>query len=232
MEYTQEFAHNRSKVYGLLSHFYINPPDRKILNLDLETSLKIFKISLNGIDEPFKEIEEGRKILTNYISKKSESFDEESLLSLLKDWTRLLRGVDIKGPLPPYESVYLTGRLQNKPAQEINRLFSKMGIKIPEQWHQPSDYIGVELDFMRLLCEMENEAFRGNDSHHLQEILRIENSFLRNHLGLWVSDFCENTKREAREDFFKGIASLTKGIINYDKILIPYLLERLFRSWS
>ena len=57
------------------------------------------------------------------------------------------------------------------------------------------------------------------------EVLEEENSFLENHLGLWISIFCEKMLKEAREDFFIGVARLTKGLVEYDRVWIPHLLN-------
>lgn len=220
----KDIAYYRSMIYGTLSHFYIYIPDQKITSIDWKTSFYLLENPINETETIIKEIEDGAKILINFTSK---NFTKESLLNLLKEWTRILRGIDIKGPLPPYESVYLTGRLQNKPAQEIYHLFLKMGVNIPEEWHQPPDYIGVELDFMRLLCERELEAWKIENLNLVKETFLTENSFIKNHIGSWVPDFCETMKKEARLKYFKGIARLTKGMIEYDKVLIPFILENL-----
>ncbi len=222
MESFIDTALNRSKVYKNLSHFYIYIPDQKIMLLDWKPALMILENPIYSNGPILQEIEEGAKILINF---SYEKFAQQSL-SLLKEWTRFLRGVYIKGPLPPYESVYLTGRLQNKPAQEIYYLFSQMGINIPEEWHQPADYIGVELDFMRLLCEMEMDGWKRENFDSVKETLLIEDSFLISHVGSWVPEFCQIIEDEAHEEYFKGIARLTKGLIEYDKLLIPYIIEK------
>ncbi len=222
MESFIDTALNRSKVYKNLSHFFIYIPDQKTVLLDWKPALKILENPIYSNEPILQEIEEGAKILINF---SYEKFAQQSL-NLVKEWTRFLRGVYIKGPLPPYESVYLTGRLQSKPAQEIYYLFSQMGINIPEEWHQPPDYIGVELDFMRLLCEMEMDGWKKVNFDSIKETLLIEDSFLISHVGSWVPEFCQIIEDEAQEVYFKGIARLTKGLIEYDKLLIPYIIEK------
>lgn len=222
MENHKNLATYRSNLYGLLSSVYLQIPDRGILGLHWESAFKLLEFPQvgttrfrEGTEDALKEIENGLRLINAYISKEDHAF-EKDLSNLSKDWTRLFRGVDKGGPLPPYESLYRTGKLQEKPAQDIHRLFSKMGVHVPEEWHQPPDYIGVELDFMRLLCEKEREAWEeGRDSVH--EVLEEENSFLENHLGLWIPLFCERMVNYAREDFFRGIAHLTIGLIEYDR---------------
>lgn len=224
MENLRELAYYRSKIYGNLAYSYIYPPNEKIVELDWQLKLQIFMNHINNYKEIVSEIEESLKLITNLLF---EKITNDSLYNILKEWTRLFRGVDRRGSIPPYESVFHTGRLQGKSAQQIYRLFSKMGITIPEEWHQPPDYIGVELDFMRLICENEMDAWEKNDIKLAKESLHIENSFIENHLGSWIGIFYENIKGYLKENYFRGIARLTKCIVEYDKILIPNLLRKL-----
>jgi TorA maturation chaperone TorD len=219
-----ELAEYRSSLYALLASVYIQAPTRTTLSLNWEPILKLLGFPKKGAEKSLKDIEKGLRLIKDYVLKK-DLLGEEGLVDLSKDWTRLVRGVDIKGLLPPNESLYRTGRLQEKPVQEINRLFSKMGIRVPEEWHQPSDYIGVELDFMHLLCEKEKEAWEKNQSDSVHEIAEIEKSFLENHLGLWAPIFSEKMIEQAREDFFRGIGRLTKGIVGYDRIWTLHFLH-------
>lgn len=220
----QDLARCRSNLYALLSSVYLQIPQKEIFSLNWDVVAPIFGAPQKGAEKSFQEMEKGLKLIRNSMSLKNQSMDER-MNGLLKDWTRLFRGVDLKGPLPPYESLYRTGKLQDKPAQEINRLFSAMGIRIPEEWHQPSDYIGVELDFMRLLCSKEEEAWKKNHLYFIHEISEIEKSFLENHLILWIPLFCIEMTQKAREDFFKGIGQLTEGFVRYDRIWVTTLFS-------
>jgi TorA maturation chaperone TorD len=214
----------RSNLYALLSSVYIQIPGKKTLFLDWEPALKLIRFPQKGAEKYLQEVEEGLRFIKYYVSRENISC-EDALVNLSKDWTHLFRGVDVKGPLPPYESLYRTGRLQKKPAQEINHLFSKMGIQVPEDWHQPSDYIGVELDFMRLLCAKEREGWEEDRLDSVLKITKIEKSFLENHLSLWIPIFCKKMIKQTKEDFYKGIARLTQGLIEYDQTWISYLLR-------
>lgn len=223
MENHKNLAAYRSNLYGLLSSVYLQIPDRRILGLHWDSAVKLLGFPQvgttrfqEGTEDALKEIENGLRLINAYISKEDHAF-EKDLSNLSKDWTRLFRGVDKGGPLPPYESLYRTGNIQEKPAQDIHRLFSKMGVHVPEEWHQPPDYIGVELDFMRLLCEKEREAWEKPGSDSVLEVVEIEESFLENHLSLWIFIFCEKMMEQAREDFYQGIARLTKGLVEYDR---------------
>ena len=224
MEKHRDLAECRSNLYALLSSIYMQIPESKTLSLHWEPAYKLLEFTQKEAEKSLQEIKEGLSLIKDYIFRENLPC-EEHLVNLSKEWTRLFRGVDIKGPLPPYESLYRTGKLQDKPTQEIYRLFSPMGIRLPEEWHQPLDYIGVELDFMRLLCTQEQGIWEKNQLGLVHEVVKIEKSFLDDHLSLWIPIFCEKMIEQAQEDFFKGIARLTKGFIKYDQIWTSYLFR-------
>ncbi len=219
-------ARDRSELYGMLSSVYIEVPDKKTLELSfVDPLLKLLGAAPKEAKEASHSIAEGNRIIRDYMRERGRHF-EEGALDLAKDWTRLFRGVDKNGPPPPYESVYLDGRMQTKSAREVHRLFSRNGIRIPEEWHHPADYIGVELDFMRLLCEKEWRHRNENQLKELREVLEEERAFLEDHLCIWVPIFCKRMLEQARENYFRGIAYLTLGLVQFDRIWVPRLLLR------
>ena len=223
-----ETLHTLSKIrrdlYGLLSSAYIQLPKKTILELKWEPAVELLRYPQKESEEAFTEIQNGLNLVKSYGSKKGRN-DEESLKNISKDWTRLFRGVVRDGILPPYESLYRPERLQKKPAQEINRLFSEMGIQVPEEWHQPSDYIGVELDFMRFLCAKEMRLRDDGEPNALREAVEAEISFLQEHLALWVPIFCKRMFQQAHEDYYRGVARLTAGLVAYDGIYVRTILS-------
>ena len=219
VETQQTLAGIRSDFYRLLSSAYIHIPEKRTLELNWEPARALFRFAQKGGEEALQQIDKGLTLIGACRSETHE-VDEMDLTNLSRDWTRLFRGVEKKGILPPYESLYRTGKLQEKPSREIHRLFSQMGIRVPDEWHQPPDYIGVELDFMRLLCSKELEAYEKQGANFLSETLHAEHSFVENHLGVWVPPFCEKMFLEAEEDYFRGLAHLTVGLIGYDRIHI------------
>jgi TorA maturation chaperone TorD len=204
------------KGCSLLSSAYIHIPEKKTLELKWEAAAELLRFPQEGGEEALRQIDKGLKLIKPYASRKNV-IDEKILIDISKDWTHLFRGVERDGILPPYESLYRTGKLQEKPARKIHRLFSQMGIRVPDEWHQPPDYIGVELDFMRLLCSGELEAYEKQEKKSIVEVVAAEKSFVEHHLGMWVSEFCKKMAEQAREDYYRGVARLTIGLVEYDR---------------
>ncbi|OGP68233.1 MAG: hypothetical protein A2170_09870 [Deltaproteobacteria bacterium RBG_13_53_10] len=223
VETCRPLARCRGDLYNLLSSAYIHIPAKKTLEFGWEPAVELLRFPQEGGEEALQHIDKGLKLIKSYGSRNGLR-DEKILTNLSKDWTRLFRGVERDGILPPYESLYRTGKLQEKPAREIHRLFSEMGIRVPDEWHQPQDYIGVELDFMRLLCSREFEACEKQEKKSIVEVVKTEKSFIEHHLGAWVSTFCEKMGKQAREDYYRGTAQLTIGLIEYDQSYTKKLL--------
>ena len=59
----------------------------------------------------------------------------------------------------------------------------------------------------------------------LFEAAKEEKSFLDRHLGTWAPEFCEKMIDEAQEDYFRGIALLTIGLIEYDRTYLGILIS-------
>jgi TorA maturation chaperone TorD len=224
LETVQTLTNIRRDLYGLLSSAYIQLPGKKILELKWEPAVELLRYPQKGGEEPFTEIEDGLDLVRSYGLEKVRN-DEEILENISKDWTRLFRGVVRDGILPPYESLYRPKIGRRNPAQQINRLFSEMGIQVPEEWHHPSDYIGVELDFMRFHCEKEMQLRDSGEPHTVREALEAEYSFLEKHLALWVPIFCKKMFQEAQENYYRGVARLTTGFVAYDEIYIKTILS-------
>jgi len=223
LETVRTLSKIRRDLYGLLSSAYIQLPGKTILELKWEPAVELLRYPQKESEEAFTEIRNGLNLVKSYGSKKSRN-DEETLKNISKDWTRLFRGVARHGILPPYESLYRPERLQKKPAQEINRLFSGMGIQVPEEWHQPSDYIGVELDFMRFLCAKEIQLRDDGEPNALREAVEAESSLLEEHLALWVPICCKKMFQQAHEDYYRGVARLTAGLVGYDGTYVKTML--------
>ena len=224
LETLQTLSKIRRDLYGLLSSAYIQLPEMKTLELKWESAVELLRYPQKESEKAFKQMQKGLNLVNSYGSKK-DRIDEEILMNLSKDWTRLFRGVVRDGILPPYESLYRPERRQKKPAQQINRLFSEMGVQVPEEWHQPSDYIGVELDFMRFLCEKEMRLRDDGEPNTLREAVEAENSFLEEHLALWVPIFCKRMFQQAHEDYYRGVARLTAGLVAYDGTYVKTILS-------
>ena len=107
-----------------------------------------------------------------------------------------------------------------KSSVEVRRKYAAAGVCTPAEYHEPLDYIGLELDFMRLLSENEAASWRKEERDKALDYLNMERDFLGEHIIRWVPGFCDKVIYMAESDFYRGIARITKGFItdDYEKV--------------
>ncbi len=217
-----EVAEARSQVYGLLSTFYLELPDLKLLEGIFDAK---FHHHFSSIVSEFQTagIKEGLELIAGFAAA-FRTHPREDVLKLISiDRTRLLRGVSQQySPPPPYESVYRDDRLWGKSTEEVSQICGRLGVKLSEELSEPPDYIGIELDLMRLICWGEKEAWQTSGIDKAREYLEVGNEFLRQHVLQWVPEFCEQMYRRADLDFYRGISRLTRGFVEYDSRLAEH----------
>lgn len=57
------------------------------------------------------------------------------------------------------------------------------------------------------------------DAKHKKErkdILVMQKDFLARHIQSWVSKFCKDVANNANTDFYKGLAMMTEGFIQFE----------------
>ncbi len=217
-------AGERSKIYMLLSHFFLERPEEGLLEKlkGKDFILYIKKISdygEKGFKEPFKYIE-------SFIKRIEDLPDEKILEELQVDFTKLTRGIKKGyGPPPPYESMWRGENvLMGEWTQRVLRFYYKAQIGMDLK-NNPPDHIGIELKFMSLLCYREKEKWENEDVPSAFEVLKMEKDFIEEHLLAWSPFYLERMLEEAETDFYRGIAVFTKNFLYLDKGMIDEIFE-------
>jgi putative dimethyl sulfoxide reductase chaperone len=207
-------ASAHGKTYGSLARIFNQRPDTELVNNIKAMELDFFNQFLGGVDLN-SDVKEGLIKISVFVEQIKDQPKKTVEQSLLVDWTRLFRGLQPGyGPKPPYEGVYL-GENENdfKALERVARFYIKHGVTPAENAGNRPDYIGLELDFLCYLCEQQAEAWEKGDEGQAFNFQLAEHEFLKDHLGRWGAIFCARVIEEARTDFYRGFAHLTKGII-------------------
>jgi TorA maturation chaperone TorD len=222
----RELALARSGTFGFLASIYLNAPTTELANRLLEGKLTASFKPVALVDEVSVDIKDGFQVLgrfmTNIHDKSVNALAEE----LAVEWTRLFRGVKRGyGPPPPYESVYgETQRTMGRPATEISNLYAEAGAGLSKTLHELPDYIGVELDSLRFMCAKEADAWNTNRIEESTGMLQLEAKLLKEHLAVWVTKFCDVAFEEAKNDFYRAVLKITKGVVLSEAARIDELI--------
>jgi TorA maturation chaperone TorD len=207
-------AAERASLYGLLSRMFRTEPTLEFIHLFRSAAVQKALGDLN--------LSMGRAFM---------EADEQILQErLAAEYTRLFLAPPTH--LPPYESCFVGGikqpketfepSLQGKAAHETAAFYAENGITFSHEANLFPDHIAVELDALRLLCDLEAEAEgRGNP----EEVLRCRQTaarFLAEHVNRWVPLFCDAVIESAGTGFYAVAAELTRSFIDSEtKELAP-----------
>ena len=209
-------ATSRSRVYGFLGAVYNRLPDKGFAESLSGPDLAGFLSSLAETEDLPGDVREGLRLIEGFVRDSAARPVDELETELAVERTRLLRGVKPGyGPPPAYESVYV-GSDQGPLMQAsvaVRQIYAEAGVKLPEEVRDQPDFIGFELDFMRQLTEEEAQAWADDDQEEALVILGRQRAFLEEHITRWIPRFCDVMVQEARLDFYRGIACMTKGFV-------------------
>jgi TorA maturation chaperone TorD len=191
---------HRLESYRLLSGIFLTLPDEALVTNLLHVHMQ------ESLQSP------GMQQIADYIKRGQSSTVQSVLQELASDRTRLFRGISEDGPLPPYESSYL-----NQPPQDIigglNRFYARINYGVSNDLKESPEQIGVEFSYMQVLCEKELKALEKDLLDEADEYRRLQESFLKQHLGRWAGLFAQEMERHAQTDFYRGIALLIQELI-------------------
>ncbi len=135
--------------------------------------------------------------------------------TLAVEFTQLLRGLRQSSPPPPYESLYREGVIQGETTQRVLEAYHAFGVHPDSTLEgEPADHISLELDFMRHLVTLEDEA---GSAEELRTILEAEAEFLGEHLCRWVGGLRERIEVQDGTGFYSSVASFTDGWVADDR---------------
>ena len=209
-----QIARAHANAYRVLANAYNQRPDAALVIHIKALEREFFNQFLRG-DDLNPDVQEGISEISTFVMQIKDQPEKTVEQSLLVDWTRLFRGLQPGyGPKPPFEGVYL-GEDENdlKALESVARFYSKHGVAPAENAGNRPDYIGLELGFLQFLCEQQAEAWEKGDEKQARESHLAEQDFLKDHLGRWGAIFCARVIEEAKTDFYRGFAHLTKGMI-------------------
>jgi TorA maturation chaperone TorD len=211
----QEIAERRSQVYWFLSRLFIDRPDTGFV-ADLDRALGD-REDAGGSDALRSAMGRMRAALTRLGAGAADVLGVE--------YTRLLRGVYAKGPLPPpFESLHLNATDSHEATVRVANDMMVAGFADAAPETGPQDHIGAELRFLALLCYRESEAWSAGDLDAAEATIGREVAFLDEHVMRWVPGYCERLAAESREPFYRAVADVVAIALREDRARTGELL--------
>ncbi len=207
MNVTTEEIENRIALYALIS-----------------------RLMITEVDEDFlKSIEESEALLGLFPNYKAWDKRKEFNNSILKE-----RYMDVDYAnlfllhLVPYESFYARDdqMIESGGDNPVLTLYNALDFRVELDKARvvSPDHIGVELEFMYMLCSAMKKAEEADDSEAMKELLHVQKGFLEDHLLDWAPMFLINMKKESRTPLYHDGAELTLEFLLSD---FEYINEQL-----
>lgn len=142
---------------------------------------------------------------------------ESKRAELASDYARCLLGMH-SDPVSPFESVWVsdTHLMMQEPRDEVLEMYRSEGVDVADSFNLPEDHVAIEFEFMALLCKRALAALEENNPLGLEVAIEKQEAFLRNHLAVWVPDFCDKLHARSTTAFYKEIACFAKSFVQSD----------------
>ena len=115
--------------------------------------------------------------------------------------------------LVPYESFYTRDdqMVESGGDNPVIELYNDLDFRVELETARvvSADHIGVELEFMYMLCNAQKKALEADDKEGVCELLEVQRAFLKEHLLEWAPMFLINAKRESRTPLYHDGSELT-----------------------
>jgi len=210
MNITKEEIENRITLYALISRLMIIEVDADFLKYieENEAILELFPNYKNW---------DKRKEFNNTILKERYLDVDYANLFLLH--------------LVPYESFYTRDdqMIESGGDNPVLDLYNTLDFRVELDKARviSPDHIGVELEFMYMLCNALKKAYNAEDKQGIKEILQVQKGFMQDHLLNWSPMFLINMKRESRTALYHDGAELALEFMLSDFEYISEKLEEL-----
>jgi TorA maturation chaperone TorD len=198
-----EMAGSRSHMYDLLVRVFNALPDEAFLK----------KIENREFENLFREFS-GAVHIRDYRLRMEKNPPETILIELSVDRTRILRGTGPNDLKPPHEGCYKMDGDLGSAAIQVKCFYRAAGLIPDTTVCESPDYLCVQLDFMKHLCQSEQRLRSSN--RDVTENVACQEAFLKKHLGSWVGDYCEQVQTHALTDFYRGFALILNDFITRD----------------
>ena len=207
----QTVAAGRAKTYAVLAALYAAPPTAELAaticagGLAQETSGALTAAA----DE----------LTACFLRAASEQLPDSEIVA---EHTRLFM---LPFGVVPHESFYVDEKkhLGGRVTVGVQRYYDAAAAKLTGACIELPDHMGVELEFMKFLCDIEAQLWQESNWEGLQTCLEFQTGFLGEHLLQWHRALCERILGESALDLYRALARLTIDFLEAERVFVPEL---------
>ena len=212
VEIRKQLAKARAGLYRFLGGLYI-------MEIDEETLVQMKQMEFPK-DGENKELTEAFARLEKAIADCQNSDLEDLAADYAK--TFLAAGEATGVAAFPYESIYTNKKheLGGRTEQETLALYALHGWEPgKDMFRTMNDHIGLELEFMAVLCEEEVLACQTGNADRAAMSNQEQNEFIHTHLS-WAGAFCMDVNKYAQTEFYQAAAKVTAAFLTQEKEML------------
>ncbi|PIV88194.1 MAG: hypothetical protein COW48_07365 [Hydrogenophilales bacterium CG17_big_fil_post_rev_8_21_14_2_50_63_12] len=218
-EEMQNIAAGRAHTYSILAMLYAAPPTAELAAM----------VRAGGLAP------EGGSALSAAADALTEAFRNDAAQGLpdsdlVAEHTRLFV---LPSGVVPHESYYLddSHRLGGHATVAVQRYYEAAGTQTTSTCLELADHMGVELEFMKFLCDIERQFWQEPNPEGLQRCLDFQAGFLDGHLLRWHKTLCERVQGDTSLDIYRALARLTLEFLEAERTFVPDLTESIRSEW-
>lgn len=216
-------AQFRGEAYLLLGSLFYYPEDEQVGKLAAAAS------AVRSYDElalgyPFFPL--WRELVENVAE-----LDDVKPVILQEQYNDLFLATADRNHCPLNESAHLDsrGQLRGWIVSQVESSYSAGGFALSEEARgELPDHVGLELEYMSLLCQREGDGRRDEDGDGVSHLLTLEKAFIDQHLNRLLP-FLEASLIEMATDgsIYGHLARASRAFVSHDSDLTGLLLESL-----
>jgi TorA maturation chaperone TorD len=195
----------RLELVDFLIEAFHDTPDEAFVARLLDGELDTPGESVND------DLDAGFDHLREFVAENEDRDPEAVADELAKEYTSLFVGP--RPPIMAHETYYREGvDFLGSGLAEVEATFSAAGWGAPEDVGHESDFVSVELLFLRDVI--------GRQRAGKEEAVGFERVFLDEHLSTWVDEMLADLADETDEPFYLAAGRLLRGLVDLERDLV------------
>lgn len=197
---TASLLEHRLETYGLFYLLFSNPSK-----------------SIGYLQENFLQVNDcelGKRLYDEVMS-----MGEKDQAALHEEYNRLFESYG-SVLAPPWESVYRDkdGLLFSECMLQVREFYHRFGVQFVRENQEPDDHLLTELEFMIYLINKSIDCIDSEEQRN--DYIQASLTFMDEHLGTWVSRFCERIRVHSTSRFYVICADFFETMLQEDNKMV------------